>query len=122
MSEVEIQLENSIIEFLKNCGFQIDKLDNLNGTMINRKQLLDKNKYIDLIENIVELRELIGSSYLTGLQESALEKQKYPLVNVTRQLLKLLNYELKPYRMSAGYDHNTGKKLYERYYVVIQTK
>ena len=76
MSEVEIQLENSIIEFLKNCGFQIDKLDNLNGTMINRKQLLDKNKYIDLIENIVELRELIGSSYLTGLQESALEKTK----------------------------------------------
>tara|TARA_Y100000591_G_C21292211_1_gene432391 strand:+ start:166 stop:534 length:369 start_codon:yes stop_codon:yes gene_type:complete len=122
MSEVEIQLENSIIEFLKNCGFQIDNLDNLNGMMINRKQLLDKNKYIDLTENIVELRELISSSYLTGLQETAIDKQKYPLVNVTRQILKLLNYELKPYRMSAGYDHNTGKKLYERYYVVIQTK
>ena len=122
MSEVETQLENSIIEFLKNCGFQIDNLDNLNGMMINRKQLLDKNKYIDLTENIVELRELISSSYLTGLQETAIDKQKYPLVNVTRQILKLLNYELKPYRMSAGYDHNTGKKLYERYYVVIQTK
>ena len=77
MSEVETQLENSIIEFLKNCGFQIDNLDNLNGMMINRKQLLDKNKYIDLTENIVELRELISSSYLTGLQETAIDKQKY---------------------------------------------
>ena len=61
------------------------------------------------------------SSSLTSLQKSAELEQKWPLLNLVRQVLKSCNYLMKPIRQSAGYDKE-GKKKYRRLFRIDKMK
>ena len=75
-----------------------------------------------VLENIPELKKLFSSSYLTSLQSSATKTQKWPLINLIRQILRSSGYNLTPKRLCDGYTSG-GVKKYRRIFIIEkQTK
>jgi hypothetical protein len=55
---------------------------------------------------------------MTSLQESAQTTQKWPLLNLVRQILHGYKYEMKPIRKSDGYTPE-GVKKYKRFFEIV---
>ena len=89
--------------------------------LIPRELLLSEQKYKDISNNIIELRQIFSSSCLTSLQTTAPGKQKWPLLNLVRQILKAIDYKMTPQRKSNGYTKD-GKKKYRRFFVINKLK
>ena len=106
--------ETVIVRFLKSAGIPCDSLDTLDGTIIDRDLLLDSEKYSKAIEEIPALKEIFSSSSMTSLQDTACESQKWPLINLVRQVVRACSFEMEPARLSAGYDKLTKKKKFRR--------
>lgn len=68
------------------------------------------NTYLDL------LKTFINSSELNCVHKNALTKQKWPLINLTRQLLRCFHLTLEPKRVCNGYKN--GKKQFKRLFVI----
>ena len=47
---------------------------------------------------------------MKSLQQNASDKEKWPLLNLVRQLLKASNYNMRPVRVSDGYTKDKKKK------------
>lgn len=110
------QTTNSLIlSFLNKCNIYVDSLQELNGYIVERSSLLDDSKLDSMIEELEQLRECFTCSTITALQKTARSRQKWVLLNLVRQLLKLLNYNMIPFRKSNGYDKNK-KKIFIRYF------
>ena len=103
--------------FLKVCNIECSTFQQLNGLQIPRETLLNDNVYESAKKFIPEFKKKFSSSYLTSLQSGAEKTQKWPMLNLFRQILKSYNYNLKPKRLSNGYS-KTGKKLYRRIFLV----
>ena len=54
-------------------------------------------------------------------QKNAEKNQKWPLINLIRQILKQYNYELKPKRHADGYTKD-GQKKYKRLFEIKRRK
>jgi len=67
------------------------------------------------------LKEVYSSSYMTSLQKTATSTQKWPLINIIRQILKTLDYSLTPVRISDGYT-KAKKKKYKRLFKIEKMK
>ena len=106
--------ETVIVRFLKSAGIPCDSLDTLDGTIIDRNLLLDSEKYSKAIEEIPSLKEIFSSSSMTSLQYTACESQKWPLINLVRQVVRACSFEMEPARLSAGYHKLTKKKMFRR--------
>ena len=100
--------------FLNNCGIVFDDFNHLNGMLILRELLLSNEKYDKIQPDIIEIKKIFSSSSLTSLQTKAVLSQKWPLLNLTRQILKQIGFVMEPKRKSAGYTEN-GKKKYNRF-------
>ena len=107
-------MDNDIIVFLKKCNLVIEKEDDLIGQLIPRDFLLSEQLY-ELVKNdIPNLKKKLSSSSLTSLHKNAKQEQKWPLLNLVRQILKCNSYEMHPIRKSNGYTPE-GKKKYLRF-------
>jgi len=90
----------------------------LDGLLVDRQVCLNNEKYNQLKKDeFANLKNHFSSSYLTALQEPALSKQKWPLLNLIRQILRSCNYKLVPKRVADGYTL-TGDKKYIRMFVI----
>ena len=78
--------------FLNKCKLVVSNEDNLEGMLIPREILLDPGVYESVKEDIIILKKKFSSSSLTSLQKSAELEQKWPLLNLVRQVLKSCNY------------------------------
>lgn len=107
--------------FLNKCKLVVSTEDSLEGMLIPRDILLDPGVYESVKEDIIILKKKFSSSSLTSLQKSAELEQKWPLLNLVRQVLKSCNYAMKPIRQSAGYDKE-GKKKYNRLFRIEKMK
>ena len=94
------------------------KLDFHLSYLFPRNILLDTSKYL-FIHNHIHILKLFAfnSYYLNSLYKTSATKQKWPLINLVRQLFKICGYNLKPVRMANGYSKD-GKKLFKRYFKV----
>jgi hypothetical protein len=110
-------MDKQVIKFLKKCKIQFNVEDQLDGQLIPREILLSKDVYNEVKEEIVELKKKFSSSSLTSLQKTAESGQKWPLLNLVRQVLKTCNYQMKPIRKSDGYKKD-GKKKYKRFFLI----
>tara|TARA_Y100000816_G_scaffold125586_1_gene88375 strand:+ start:6465 stop:6860 length:396 start_codon:yes stop_codon:yes gene_type:complete len=117
MSEKMSEKSRKIIDFLKKCNIHIAKYDELDGMFVPRELFLDKTKFQSLSNDILELKKDIYSSGLTAFQKNADKNQKWPLLNIVRQILKTLGYTMNPGRKSDGYTLE-GKKKYTRHFVI----
>ena len=64
--------------------------------LIPRDMLIDQKKYESVKEHITKLKEVFSSSSLTSLQKDAKTKQKWPLLNLVRQILRTNDYAMEP--------------------------
>ena len=110
------QIEH-IKSFLNKCKIVIQNFDDLNGMLLPREIFLDKEIYNSVKEDISILKQLFTSSALTSLQSNAEETQKWPLLNLVRQILRSCHYKMTPKRVSAGYTKE-GKKIYKRMFII----
>ena len=103
--------------FLIKCKIIMNTFDDLNGMLIPRDIFLDNELYNSVKEDISILKQVFTSSALTSLQSTAENTQKWPLLNLVRQILRSCNYIMTPKRLSAGYTKE-GKKIYRRMFIV----
>ena len=88
-----------------------------NELLVEREIFLSNVKYNFIKEKIPELKNFFSSSFLTSLQKNANIKQKWPLLNLIRQILKKNNFIMVPIRKANGYN-NEGKKLFQRFFII----
>ena len=98
-------------------GIQFEILTDLEGAFIPREQLLSDAKYIEIKNMIPDLKKSFSSSFMTSLQKNASKSQKWPLLNLIRQILSIYNYQMEPIRKSDGYTLE-GVKKYKRFFQI----
>jgi len=108
-------------KFLNKCSIVFEDFNQLDGMLIPRDLLLSKDKYEIVKDDIDKMRELYSSGSLTSLQKTAKENQKWPLLNLVRQILKSNNFKMDPIRKSNGYTKE-GKKKYLRFFIIKKIK
>ena len=103
--------------FLTKVG--IDEAHIASGTtqQLDRDQFMHSETYNEVVDMIPELKKRYSSSNMTSLHKNAPDNQKWPLLNITRQILKSRGYCMQPCRKSNGYDAS-GKKRYKRSFII----
>lgn len=110
--------DNIIIQkLLKIYNINVQNLTELNGLVLERDEILDEKKYIEIKELIPELKKVFSSSTLNSLQKTAEQKQAWPSLNILRQLLRTQGFLLVPKRLANGYT-KSGIKLYRRIFII----
>ena len=99
------------------AGIPFEELDEINDLFIEREILLNGKKYESVKDKIPNLKKFLSSSCLTSLQKDANNKQKWPLLNLVRKILKIYYFKMEPIRKSNGYTKE-GKKLYKRFFLI----
>lgn len=112
-----------ILKILNLSGFVLENMAMLNGISIPRDLLINSGKYEIVSEYLDKLKKLkkYSSSTLTSLHDGAIKKQKWPLLNLVRQILKVEHYRMVPFRKTDGKDKN-GKKKYIRFFLIERMK
>jgi len=107
-------------EILKLIGLEFNNSNTIKEQLIPRETLLSNNKYNEIKLYIPELKKKYSSSFLTSLQKNANTSQKWPLLNLTRQILQIYGYKMEPIRKANGYTLD-GIKKYKRYFIINKT-
>jgi len=79
--------------------------------------LLNNSKYEEVQILIPELKKKFSTSFMTSLQKNAEKNQKWPLLNLVRQILNVYNYRMIPIRKSDGYTLE-GVKKFKRFFQI----
>ena len=119
-SELKQDHDKIILDFLNNCEIKGDTLENLVGIIIAREQLLNLILYEKIKCEIPKLKTILHSSVYTSVQKNAETNQRWPLLNLVRQILRRYQYELKPKRVCDGYTKD-GQKKYKRFFEIHKT-
>ena len=106
--------EHELMKFMCNA-LQIDPPELKDGLLIERETLLSKEKYEALKPHIIELKKTFSSKCMTSLHSCAEHNQRWPCLNLVRQVLKRMGYDIQPERRCAGRDQD-GKKIFERFF------
>ena len=114
-------MEENIKEILNIIGLNFSDLNELDGLLVSRDIFLDETKYFAIIDKIRNLKSFLSSSTLSSLHNNAAFVQQWPLLNLTRQLLKFYKFSMVPIRKSNGYEPD-GKKKYKRFFLIKQNK
>ena len=104
-------------KILSDIGIHFETLAELENYFFPREFLLDDLKYLSVKSQIPELKKLFSSSYLTSLHKDAAKCQKWPLLNLVRQILSIYGFTLEPIRKSDGYTPD-GVKKYKRFFQI----
>lgn len=114
-------MNSDIKNLFNDIGLPFEEIENLNGLCVPRDTFLNENKYDTVKQKIPSLKHYFSSSFMTALQKNADKKQKWPLLNLIRQILKSLYFKMTPVRVSDGYTKE-GKKKYRRLFLIEKIK
>lgn len=114
---INLNIDSLVINILHLLGIYSNNLNNLNGYLIDREKLIDIELYNKIKIYVPYLKKYLKTTFFTATHKNAEVKQNWPLINLTRQILKIYNYKLIPKRISNGYT-NTGIKLYKRIFEI----
>lgn len=110
-------MDHEIKSIFYSIGLEINEIDKLNGLTIPREILLSDAKYDEIKYLIPDLKKKFSSSFMTSLQKNAEKCQKWPLLNLIRQILHVYGYKMEPIRKADGYTLE-GVKKYKRYFLI----
>jgi hypothetical protein len=113
----DVEKNKILITFLNKSHIVCSSLNDLHGMLLPRELFFNDSIYKELKEAIPDLKNLFSSSYLTALQAPAETIQKWPYLNLIRQVLRSCNFKLTPKRVSNGYTLD-GKKKYKRMFII----
>lgn len=116
-----MELDSDCKTVLNIVGINFNNIIELDGYFFPREQLLSDTKYEEVKKYIPELKKKFSSSFMTSLQKKAETNQKWPLINLIRQILSVYKYHLEPIRKCDGYTSD-GVKKFKRYFKIIQKK
>lgn len=114
LTPIEVILQ----ELLSPFHITVSSISDLKYAQIDREDLLAPAIKTLFLSKVPMLKLHYNSSKLSCLHKNAIEKQKYPQINLLRQILKCNQFSLTPKVVSMGYDPTTGKKLVKRSYVL----
>ena len=106
-----------IKKFFSIINISVDNLDSLELLELDRDLLLKETINSEFSKLVEESKKVYNSSKLTSLHKNRLEKQKFPAINLLRQILKCNHYKLTPKTISLGY-HKNGRKIIKRSYII----
>ena len=109
-------MDENIKKIFEKIGIQISEFESLENLIIPRETLLDDNKYDEIRTIIPDLKKQFSSTTMTSLQKTADKNQKWPLVNLIRQILHKNGYGMEPIRKCDGYTLDKIKK-YKRFFI-----
>ena len=112
-------MDELIKQILLKTGIHFETIEELNGRLIPREQLLNDFIYEIIKPQIPELKTILSSSLLTSLQKEAGNHQKWPLLNLVRQILNVYGFQMRPIRKSNGYTKE-GDKLFKRFFLITK--
>ena len=113
----ETQKYELLLKLLKIINIDIDEKDSLLNYTFERDILLDQNvidKYYEMIKN---LKKNYTSDILTCLHTNSTIKQRFPGINMLRQILKCNGLKLKPKVVSMGYIGDV--KMVKRFFTIV---
>jgi hypothetical protein len=110
-------MDEVVRQILIKAGIHFTALEELNGRCIPREQLLSDSVYESIKPQIPGLKSVLSSTLLTSLQKEAKTKQKWPLLNLARQLLNVYGFQMQPVRKSNGYTKE-GVKKFKRFFLI----
>jgi len=113
--------EETIISFFNTCNIKCNVIDDINGLIIPRESLLDPILYQKIKPDIPKIKQIMSSSLFTSVQKNADKSQKWPLINLIRQILRKYDYNLDPKRVCDGYTKD-GIKKYKRFFEIKKIK
>ena len=113
--------EETVISFFNTCNIKCNVIDDINGLIIPRESLLDPVLYQKIKPDIPKIKLIMSSSLFTSVQKNADTSQKWPLINLIRQILRKYDFNLDPKRISDGYTKN-GVKKYKRFFEIKKFK
>jgi hypothetical protein len=114
-----MELDKTCKNILNIVGIYSNYVTELEGIFFSREQLLSEIKYNQIKEFIPELKKNFSSSFMTSMQKNAGKNQKWPLINLVRQILSVYNYHLSPVRKCDGYT-SEGVKKYKRFFKIVK--
>ena len=114
----KILKEKLLIKVFKILNYDVEKLEDLISITLQRELLKGKQVTEKILKLVPELRKVYNSSYLTCLHDNSIFKQKNPVINLVRQLLKCNYLLMTPKVVSNGYDKASGKKLVTRIFII----
>jgi hypothetical protein len=88
-----------------------------NEILVDREALLQDSIYDELKSDIEDLKKKFSSSSLTSLHKQADAKQRWPLLNLVRQILRVYGYKMEPIRKCDGYTIDGAKK-FKRFFLI----
>jgi hypothetical protein len=107
-----------MLELFRLIGYHVYEQNDLLDIMIMRDKLLEKTTNKILLDKVPELKKVYNTGYLSCLHDNSIYKQKWPGINLLRQILKCNFYHLTPKILSNGYDKLSGKKQVTRVFVI----
>ena len=114
-------MNKEIITILNKCRIPFNDEQQLEGMVIPRDTMLSDKIYDEVQEDLKTIKQFYSSSGMKCLQQNAPQKEKWPLLNLVRQLLKASNYNMRPIRVCDGYTKNKKKK-YKRLFRIESFK
>lgn len=115
-----LEKEDLLIDLFQSLDldFNVKNLDDLFSLTISQDKLKDKELINKLYEKIDNLKIFYNSNMLTCLHKNSLHKQKFPALNMLRQICKCNGLKMYPFVISRGYDKVSGRKIMDRYYKI----
>ena len=104
-------MDEDVIKILDKVGILLDDF------LIPRDNLLSITKYEEIKILIPNLKKNFSSTFMTSLQKTAEKNQKFPLLNLIRQLLNIYKYDMEPIRKCDGYTLE-GIKKFKRFFKI----
>jgi hypothetical protein len=102
-------------KIFQHVGIEFENINELDGMFIPREQVISTVKYEEVKKLVIDLKSVFSSSNMTCLQKPAGKEQKWPLLNLVRQILGRYSFDMEPVRKSDGYTPE-GIKKYKRFF------
>ena len=91
------------VQLLVAVGINASSFEGLHGMQLDRDVLIRPDAYTSAAVMIPQLRQRFSSTHLTCLQGHAPGQQRWPLLNLVRQVLRACGIDMMSKRVSAGY-------------------
>ena len=115
-----VVISDEVTSIFKILAMDVKNEQDLFSVLVPRDLLLRVDVEQQLTLLIDSLKEKYKSSKLNCLHKNRDDKQKFPGINLVRQILRCNGYHLKPVIYSRGYCKHSGKKIVDRNFKIIR--
>ena len=113
-------LSDELQEICETINYPCTTEAQLLNLLIDRDVLLSVDIEEKLTKLVDKLKDKDKTDGLNCLHKNRNKKQKFPGINLVRQIFKCNGYHLKPFFYSAGYDKTNGQKIVKRNFKVVR--